>query len=469
MPTPNPEITFNDYKGVFVQRIPSYAVKMPGHTWRTKKKALSDLPVLAHLQGKYSTGVLSKYYPEFCTIDIDKRDFEEVERIRETLSLDERSSMLCKSESERSYHLLFRPEYGGEPPTTNLLQSALKEFATIQNIEVFPKVNKAIRLPFGPGQDCLDFEYQNLTGWESQLFWFNKLDSFDLAGVRGHQLNLNLKGNNGHVDVPTVMQQAQEYLKYGLQMPSSREYAQFVILLSLFRQNVLQKDAESIVWNWIQTRSNGYSKDFLRFPLAVKKHIQRQAQKIWSDYSLNRVYPDRTHNQSRGYITKPDINEILKITGASIPRSKLLFGIVKYIYPDHRRYKDWVPIRTQTQWRDRDKGYGNDTLRDWGGRLTVPRYLNEFEEKGILKRQRFYIPGKVSMSIKLNWDFKINTPAVLYEGRAINSWEDTIRCLMEPSEFREMLRGAGATRQAAYRVVTDTYRGNQEPLQRKQK
>ena len=438
-----PRATLQDYNETFIQRIPFYAVKMPGRTWTTKNKPLSDLPILAHLNGTYATGVLSKWYPEWCNIDIDDRERSAVDDTRAALGLDVDNSMLFASESQNSYHLLIKPEYNSEPPTTNLLQAAMKGFSLIRNVEIFPKKNKCIRLPFGPDQACLDFEHQHLKTWEEKVYWFNKLNAFDLGTVKGHQLYFDLKvNNNGRM--PTIMGEAQEYLEHGLQMTSSREHAQFCILLSLFRRNVLQGDAEGLVWGWIQAKHNGFSKEIRTCPEAVKKHIRRQAHKIWSDYSLSRTYPDRTHNQAGGFIARPDIEEILKITGASIPRSKLLYGIVKYVYPETRRHLDWVPMSMEYN------------LRKWGSRRTALKYMNEFEEKGILKRNSYYVPGVISRGVKLNWNFKPEGH-VLFDRRAVDTWEETIRLLFEPMDFRAMLRGAGATRQASLIAIASTY------------
>jgi len=115
----------------------------------------------------------------------------------------------------------------------------------------------------------------------------------------------------------------------------------------------------------------------------VKKEINRQASHIWNKYELSQIYPDDTHNLYNGYISKHDIREIVKICGASMPRMKFLFNIVKYSYP--RRYRDFI-------------GISRDKLVAWGNERTYLKYLNEFEQQGILNRGTAYSVGHFSKS-----------------------------------------------------------------------
>ena len=149
---------FRSYVDLFVQRIPRYAVKK-SRSWTTKNKPLSDRPVQAHLDGQYAVAVLGKWYPEFGILDIDDRQRGTVDEIREKLELDDKNSMLFSSESPDSYHILLKPEYREKPPTIRLLNSAFHNFCDLHQIEIYPQVTRAIRLPFGPRQEPLDFEY----------------------------------------------------------------------------------------------------------------------------------------------------------------------------------------------------------------------------------------------------------------------------------------------------------------------
>ena len=43
------ESEFSEYKDLFVQRLPRYAVKQHGEYWRTRKHALHDNEIKKHL------------------------------------------------------------------------------------------------------------------------------------------------------------------------------------------------------------------------------------------------------------------------------------------------------------------------------------------------------------------------------------------------------------------------------------
>ena len=204
------------YKSIFPQYLPRYAVKQIGGSWKTKNKHLSDIPIKAHLNGQYYVGVLGKWYPEYAILDLDNVLKEEPEKIRDTLNLDESNSMLCRSESPNSYHILIRPSYNNKPPTVRLLQNIFKTFGKQNNIEIYPQANRTNRLPFGYRQDCLDIEYMNLKDWKSKLNWFLKLDDFDLSDIPYQQRELDLTYENP--GRPDVFKEGEYLLQYGLQI-----------------------------------------------------------------------------------------------------------------------------------------------------------------------------------------------------------------------------------------------------------
>ena len=99
---------FRNYKTLFAHH-DRYGVKFPGRTWTTKKKVLTDTPIKAHLDGAYFVGTRSRWHPEYTILDIDDRPLETVDSIREFLGLTDNNSMVCKSESVDSWHVLIRP------------------------------------------------------------------------------------------------------------------------------------------------------------------------------------------------------------------------------------------------------------------------------------------------------------------------------------------------------------------------
>jgi len=438
---------FKDYLNIIAQRIPRYATKPIGRgRWRTQKKPLSDIPILAHLNGRYAVATLGKWYPEYAILDIDSRTRSEADEIRETLELDELNSMLIKSESRDSYHIIFSPEYHGKPPTLNLLKDSFMEFCQSKRIEIYPQRRRPIRLPFGPYQPILDMEYARLDSWREKLYSFQKLNPFDLSSVKYHQLTFDFEPGLGKLLLPTnIFQEAKDLLAHGLQLPSSRHYGQGLILFYLWRQNVPVENAIEIVWNWINKKNNGFSKDILKSPRYVRNDIEGQAHWTWNKYQVSQVYPDSTHNFHHGYITEPDIPDIIEATKGSRPRMKFLFNLVKFAYP--RRHRRFIPYHT-------------DRLIKWSSDRTYLKYLNEIESQGIAKRQKAYLPGLFSKDLKLDWEFRDSSEAVVYEGRAIETFEKTIKFLFKekPSAFRQLLIRVGVRQSTASEMINSIWR-----------
>ena len=432
---------FAEYVDTFIQRLPRYTVKLKGNKrWRTKKKVLTDLPIKAHLSGNYSVGVLAKWYPEYCILDMDNVASEEPERIRDELGLDESNSMLCTSESLDSYHILIRPSYNNRPPTIRLLQNTFNPFGKQNNIEIYPQANRTIRLPFGYRQNCLDIEYRNLE-WKNELYWFKKLDDFDLSDIPYQQRELDLSFENP--GFPTVFKEGEYLLKNGLQIKSSRNNSQFKMLYSLWRKNIPYSTAINLVWLTIKNKHNGFSKDIINNPGIVKKEIIRQARKIYDTYEHSYTYPDETHNGYNGYITKPDIYHIVMISKANLPRMRFLYNLVKYCCP--RRYRNFINIHS-------------DRLKEWSKRNYL-KYLDELNKLEIVKRGDKYSVDKFSKSINIKWNFKNSDNAILDDNRSPDTFEDTIKLSYEPEEFKELLKKAGSKRVTAINLTKRLYRG----------
>jgi len=435
--------SFTDYKTIFIQRLPRYAIKSR-KTWTSKNKALSDTPIKAHLAGKYAVGVLGKWYPEYCILDIDSKSAAIVKEIREKLNLNENNSMLFSSESPNSYHLLIKPEYHKKPPTLNLLKSVFEMFCRSHGIEVYPQRNKVIRLPFGAHQIPLDYEYAQLDSWQDYLYWFEKLDQFDLSSVKNHQMILNFESLDKRASIlPVVIGDAQTLLDYGLQVPSSRHDSQFKVLYYLWRRNIPQETAEELVLSWITKKHNGFSTDIISHPRQVEKEIERQASFIYNKYQISQIYPDSTHNFFNGYITEPDLQDIVEATRASLPRMKFLFNLVKYSYP--RRHRKLISIH-------------RDKLVQWASWKTYLKYLDEFESKGLLKRRSAYQPSLFAKNLKMNWRYRSSNEAVLYEGRSVDSFDQMIRLIFQPDEFRQLLIKAESKQSTASKIINSIWK-----------
>lgn len=435
---------FTEYLSTFIQRLPRYAVKPIGKSnWRTKNKPLSDIPVKAHLNGQYYVGGLGKWYPEFAILDLDNVLKDIAEEIREKLGLDSLNSMLCSSESENSYHILIKPAYKKKPPTIRLLNNILKPFANENGIEVYPQANKAIRLPFGYKQDPLDIEYLHLGSWQQKLYWFNKLDYFDLEGIPYQQLQFDIDVKPEKRIKLSTYQEGRELYHNGLLEPSSRNDSQWKIIYYFWRQNIPLEIAIGLTWHWINRKHNGFSQQIVTSPQSVRKEIQRQAKRIYGNYELKQIYPDSTHNGHNGFITKADIEDIFYISKANLPKAKFLYNLVKYCYPRHSR--TFIQLHS-------------DNLKEWSQKGYM-NHLEGLQRKGIVKRYGSYQVDKFSKSIKINWNFRDPGQAILIDERAPEEFRDTIKVCYEPEEFRELLMKAGSERTAAIKATRRLFEG----------
>lgn len=429
-----------EYKKTFVQNLPWYTVKQINGRWKTKKKYLADTPVKAHLQGKYDIGVLGKWYPSYCILDFDNVSEKELEKVRDMLGQDEHNSMRLSSQSINSSHVLSRPSCNNKPPTIRLLQDAFKLFAKQNNIEIYPQANRTIRLPFGHGQNCLDIEYIHLKDWEEKFYWFQKLDDFKLSNIPYYQPELDLKIENP--GQPNTYREGEYLLKNGLQEKSSRNESQFKILNYLFRNNIPQRRAIEITWKVIKYKHNGYSKDIITKPGACKKEIERQAGIIYNNYELASIYPDETHNEYNGFITKGDIADIIRIN-PNLARMKFFYHLIKFCNP--RRHRNFIDIHS-------------NKLKEWSSKDNYLKFLDELTRSGIVKRFNKYSADRFAKSIKIKWNFRDPANAILEDNRAPISFEDTIKLSHNPEEFRELLKKSGSGRTTAIETVKRIYK-----------
>ena len=65
--------------------------------------------------------------------------------------------------------------------------------------------------------------------------------------------------------------------------------------------------------------------------------------------------------------------------------------------------------------------------------------------------------GRFSKSLKLSWDFKTADESVLFEGRSVDTFEDTIKTMFKPDEFKALMRGATNNKAYVRRAVKSIY------------
>ena len=444
---------YGNYVQTFVQRSHKHGLKTEKRGWITKNKPLDDSAIKAHLAKEYSVGGISPWYPQFAILVMDDMAMTLVDNVRDELGLDEDNSMLMASESADSYHCMLRPILHGKPPTEHQLRKALMPFASKNGIKAYPQSKHPVRLPFGKFSDCLDHRYSGLATWQEKLHCFNKLDDFSLSTVPGQQYEMTFTAKSPDKTLPRLVgpgnngggwyEQGAVLFMCGLQAPSTRHESQAKVIYYLWRQNVSYDSAVALTWDWIRKKHNGFSEDITKFPSAVKKEIQQQTTHNYTSYQWDNKYPDTCHNFYNGYICKPDIAEILNTTGGSIPESRFLFHMVKHFYP--RRLRPSVPIP-------------RGLLSAWADEQTYDSYLGELEEKGLVKRVTDCSAGEFNNGLRLDWDYTTSGDPVMHQGRSVDTFEETIKLVLAPDEFKAMLRGAGATKKVAYKSVATIYK-----------
>ena len=430
-----------DYTDSFVQRIPRYAIKGLGEDrWHTRDTALSDEVILDHLNGVKAVASLGKWYPSHALLDIDSRDMGYVTELRDSLGMDEDNSMLCTSESEDSYHLLFRPTYNLKPPTIRLLTSILEPFAVRNGVEAYPRANKPARLPFGKVQAILDEGKEHLTAWEERLFWFNKLDEYDLGEVPFSQSLLALEYPDSRGGLPKY-DEGREYFMHGLNVPGERNYATFAVLYFLWRKNTTIESAKEIAWTWLKTKHNGKSKTWnARHYNICKKDIESASRTIWSYTD----FPDECHNRYAGWIAKKDIERIFRTVNGSVVKAKFLFHLVKHLSP--RQHRGLTPIHT-------------GLLIKWSSARYYLDRIKDFSEMGILKRGGSYIVGYQAKELALKWPYSPPHDAVLVDDRAPDHLESTVKACFDAEEYRALLKAASVNRPSQISLTKQAFEG----------
>jgi hypothetical protein len=447
---------FQIFTDIFVQRYPKYGVKLytPGATWKTRNRSLNDGEVKQHLNGDKAVGVVAQWYCEFGAVDFDDREKREVEDIGASMGFDDKNSLLCTSESDNSYHLLFRPSLNGKPPPAKRFYNAFKVQAKEQRIEIYPQRNRIFRLPFGRGQELATIAGHLFTQPEL-LHQFLELEKYDITQLEP-QKDFDFEGRaiGQGLTLQTYsgfMAEAAGYYEHGLQAPSTRYWAQFCVASLLYRRFNLPPDqVVREVWKWIKRKHNGYSRDLVKYPDKVKYEIKKQVEYLYHNSDLDRNYPDTVHNNYRGYLAKDDLPLIVEAVGGSLPRAKFLFEIVKFFYP--RKFQ--VNLSSKK------------LLQRWGSSRTYYRYTQELEEKGLVTRGRSYrvtddkkdIAG-FSKTFQLNWPFKSPSECFFIEGRSVETFDEFVRfTVSDPREFRQLLQANGSARTTALEAVRGIYR-----------
>jgi len=435
---------FERHFNIFVQPIPRYATKqLYGKPWKTHWGTTPDPVILAALYGKYYFGSLARWYPEYFIIDVDNQPLKFVLNERESLGLDEYDSILIASESPDSYYMLGKQLLNGRPPSLKRYQHIIKPYAKEHHIEGYPQKGRVIRNPFNPHLKFLDNRYFHLKDWQEKLHAFDNLYEFEISCIPGQHIIRETQ-----IKIPFKfadnLHEGFELLEHGLTRKHTRHNMQAILLWYLMRKGIPPDQAVLITWKWINEKHNGFSDTIKSDPVEVLNEIKRQARSIEKKFSRLNILPDYNHNNHNGWLTESDILKIIKRTHGSRPLTKFLFHLLKYYYP--RRHRDAVRIH-------------HDKLIEWSSCRTYIKFIAILESIGVLERGSAYLQDDFSKSIKLHWRFSDFDKAILEDGRALETLEDTLRLIYQPVDYRQLLTGSGVKRTTSIEAVKSIFSG----------
>jgi hypothetical protein len=110
---------------------------------------------------------------------------------------------------------------------------------------------------------------------------------------------------------------------------------------------------------------------------------------------------------------------------------------VRYLNP--RRYRDRI-------------GVHRDKLIEWASMNRYIWRLNELERAGLLARSDSYSVGNYSKEIKLNWNWRRTSEAILDDNRSVG-FDRAVRLVISPEQFREELIKMGVSRRTSYKTL----------------
>jgi len=422
----NTEEAFKEYINLFVQPVPYFGIKSckERSTWKIKKETLRYNLVRRHLDQKICISTLGKWYPSYGIIDIDHREFSDVEIIRETLGFNESNSMLYNSETPGNYHILFRPLYRNNNATLKLFSDIMKPVVQKLGCEIYPQKNKPIRLPFGYNQRGADYGLE-LLSWEDSVYWFNKIDTFDLINIREKPDFINYNYNPDKPSTFNLYLEGRDLLETGLNMPSSRHKSQFAILYYYFQNKYHQENAEDLTLQWIKNKHNGYSTTANSYGWdRIGKEISRQASYIWNNYThyLNQD----TYKKQYGIIIKSDLVKILKVTEGKFSLMQFLYKLIRYYQPKQNQ-GNTISLHS-------------NTLIEWSSRNTYQKFLYHLEKKGIIKQEGKYIRGLRAKTIIINWEYDSTVKPIQYNGKTPEDITTAIKIGITKEELKLILK-----------------------------
>jgi hypothetical protein len=396
-----------------------------------KYSCITDNMIINHLDKKYWLACRGGYYPKYAYIDIDSPADNQIESVIDRMRLKEGQYLLYSSPDymkDGSCHIYFKPRYNNDPPTVNLLNDMIKPHAT--NFEIYPQRYRKFRLPFGKDQNLIDTETGEVLNctWTQNMNWCDKIDQYDME-IINEQLQFYF--NYKRLDGWTKYNECKELYTHGLQAKSTRHEAIKDLSFYLYRQNIQERQAISLLKKWINNKHNGMSNTMNqgRFN-EVYKDIKELVDWTYRKYTRHKFYSDMVNNQETG-ITYQDIEMISEVFPGSMVNQRRLFKLLSYYRP--RSIFDWVYI-PRNKWFD----------------ISGHRYI-EFQQnlinKGLLQKTDHYKVGIFPKRFKIN-QFIRGREYMQYDKRNIDDY-DTLLKSFDPEYLKNKLK---LNRKAIYRI-----------------
>ncbi len=439
----------DEYLTTFVQPIPYFAVRqVQKDKWHKIGKTMTRNCVRRHLVGEKIYGCVARWYPSHSEYDIDNWEQSRVEDFRAEIGMDENNSMLFEGEKRDHWRILYKPTYRGEPVTIKLLQSAMKKVGDQFGVEVYPQSKRISRLPFSHTYTPRDYDRWLLDS-KGLVNEFQKLNEYDITNdcpIRATEPFQQPLLWTEDSRKEGWYQEGKELYEAGLVVPNSRHLSQMKVIYFLWRNNTPNEMAEDLTKKWIQRKNNELSYDFRVNRRKVYQEIKSQVEWIYSSFMQDKYYPDSTHNNFEGWITKPDLLEIVKITQGNLPRTRFLTQMIQFANP--RQVQPFVRIHTSR-------------LQQWSSTTNYLSYIDELESKGIVQRKKGrtgYLVNNFSKSLSLKWDYETITRSIMNDGRTPDSYEEIIQTAFEPRDYKSLLQSVGVERTTAIKQVKTIYR-----------
>lgn len=383
-----------DYQYSFSQPYPSYGIRWQ-EQWRTVHRTLSWQVTRDHLAHKKIIGSLGRFYPDFGILDFDGVTLDYVERVRASLGLEERNSLLFTSETPDSYHLYFRPMLRDRKPTLDYFQKSMR-FVADYYCEVYPQAKRIIRLPFGRGQSYVHNGVIQPIDYQQGLQMCKNMDTYDLS-TQGYYEAWEAEDNSLPLPQLDKLQvgwkrEGLVYLNTGLTAFHQRLEATKRVIYFFWSQNVAPEICMIETKKWIKNQHHHYSKDWKENYRQVYKQIEQLTSWVYNSFAKRYILPDRPAWTDNGYHTKQSVRASVQASRGSLALLKFALPLVSYC---QARGSQQVQVH-------------RDRLVSWGSAKNYLQHLDKLEQSHLLTRHTHYRVQNFAKKITLQLDSTSN-------------------------------------------------------------